>query len=133
MWRAMRWIGGWVALSWALSGCGTAVEISSRPPGAEVIMDRQVVLGRTPILLKEQAWLWTSHTLTLRKEGYVTEVVELEASSVPSSLIICLCLWPLWPLSLQGSYGVPVVIEMERGLSSELPVVVGDAVSFSAD
>jgi hypothetical protein len=107
---------GWVVLS----GCGTSTKLSSRPHGAEVIMDGERLLGRTPLLLQEQAWLWTDHTLTFRKEGYLTEQVTLEANANAANVIVCLCLWPLWPLSLQGVYQDRVVVNLEPSHSAAL-------------
>lgn len=108
-----------LGLGWmVLSGCGTSTKLSSRPHGAEVIMDGDRLLGRTPILLQEQAWLWTDHTLTFRKEGYLTEQVTLEGEASAANVIVCLCLWPLWPLSLQGVYQDRVVIDMEPAASA---------------
>jgi hypothetical protein len=115
-------------------GCGTSVMITSRPSKAEVVMDKKKVLGRTPILLKEQAWLWTSHTLTFRKRGYLTEQRRLEASFFAPNLIICMCMWPLWPMVMQANYPNSIVVHLKEAASASLePTDQGAVMRFQAD
>ena len=99
------------------SGCVSTLPIYSRPPGAEVVMDETKELGPTPILLKEQVWVWTSHSLTFTKEGYKPETVEVSASARPVSLALCsvgVCfMWMLWPVALLGRYRGELIVRLE--------------------
>lgn len=100
-----------------LTACTTQLPIYSRPDGATVIMDEDRELGQTPLLLEEQAWVWTKHTLTFVREGYEPRTVEVAAKVRPVNLALCFvggCLmWPLWPLALLGEYRDELVVRLE--------------------
>lgn len=123
-----------VALVAGCVGCGSSVKLTSRPHSAEVIMDGERVVGQTPILLKEQTWIWTKHTLTFRKQGYVSQQRTLEASGGAANVIVCLCLWPLWPIALQGNYPESIVVELVPARQAALDTSgEGVGIAFSAD
>lgn len=131
--RRARLIAAMTLAVWGV-GCGSSVKLTSRPHSAEVIMDGERVVGETPILLKEQTWIWTKHTLTFRKAGYVSEQRTLEASGGAANVIVCLCLWPLWPLALQGNYPESIVVELVPARQAALKAPgEGVGIAFSAD
>lgn len=87
------------ALVW--SGCVSNTMITSSPTGAHVTMDKTKRIGQTPILLQEQAWVWTKHELRFSHEGYRAEVIEVSARARPEMLflscfgVVTCCYWPL--------------------------------------
>ena len=95
-------------------GCSTTAQIHSEPQGARVIIDGDEAVGRTPIEIEELAWVWTSHEVLVRKEGYVPKTVALEASFDPTYLAVCVCtLTLLWPLVLVGEYNESIVVQLQ--------------------
>jgi len=111
-----------VGVMLASSGCASQVLITSRPPGAEVIIDEEYILGETPLVLKEQVW-WVqkpgkkpTHTLTFKLEGYQTETRRLDATPRIvniATLGVCLpFIWFMWPIGLLGQYPEDVVVQL---------------------
>ena len=102
------------------AGCTTQTMILSKPEGAKVMMDDTRLLGQTPILLKEQAWVWTKHRLEFTLEGYQPERLEIEGSvrwgNVLATLYGCVtCL--VWPLALLGQLPPEVIAVMRPDYS----------------
>ena len=87
------------------SGCVSNTMITSSPSGAHVTLDKTKRIGQTPILLREQAWVWTKHELRFSHEGYRAEVIEVSARARPE-MIFLTCFGSVtccyWPLALLG-------------------------------
>ena len=94
----------WVTLI-TMSGCVSNTMITSTPTGAHVTLDKTKRIGQTPILLQEQAWVWTKHELRFSHEGYRAEVIEVGARMRPE-MIFLTCFGSVtccyWPLALLG-------------------------------
>jgi len=100
------------------TGCATSTPIYTRPAGADVTLEDGRELGQTPIILREQTWIWTKHTLTFTKSGYKPETIQLKASAEPVNLALCFVgscvMWMLWPIALLGNYRVEeIVVRLE--------------------
>ncbi|MEM1347155.1 MAG: PEGA domain-containing protein [Myxococcota bacterium] len=117
--RAMAVLGVSAALTSA--GCASQLLITSRPTGAEVIIDDEYILGETPIVLKEQAWWVTkpgrpNHTLTFKLDGYETATREVQARPrIANFVTLGVCfpfLWFMWPIGLLGRYPEDVIVEL---------------------
>ena len=106
----MSWGAGAMAVVFGMhGGCATTrTAIVSQPRGASVELDDRGEVGRTPMVLKEETWAWTEHTVVLKKEGYATKVVEHQAQMSMTNFVICsagcLVTWMVWPLGLAGAY-----------------------------
>ena len=86
------------------TACSSSMGLYSRPAGATVIMDGNKHLGQTPLLIKENAWVWTSHTYTLKKKGYRTKTILVSSSARPANMVaMCLTCGLLWPIALAGA------------------------------
>jgi|MDSZ01.3.fsa_nt_gb hypothetical protein len=105
------------------SACTTTLPIYSRPEGAEVVMDEKRALGQTPIVVKEQAWVWTSHTFTFTKEGYRPETIKVRARPKIPNVAFCLlgfCIsWIVWPVGFSGEYKREIVVNLEREFDAD--------------
>jgi len=115
-----------IALSAMMLGqtaCTTSLPLYSRPEGAEVVMDDKRALGQTPILLKEQAWVWTSHTFTFTKAGYRPETIKVRARPRIPNIAFCLlgiCIsWLVWPAGFVGGYKREIVVNLQREFDEE--------------
>lgn len=100
------------------TGCATTTPVYTRPAGADVTLEDGRELGQTPIILREQTWIWTKHTLTFTKTGYKPETIELKASAEPVNLALCFVgscvMWMLWPVALLGNYKAEeIVVRLE--------------------
>lgn len=110
------------------AACSTSLPIFSRPEGAEVVMSHPTrtnttprALGQTPLLLQEQAWLWTRHTLTITKRGYRPETIEIKPEpKLVNTFGCCLMGCIGWPLVLMSEYEGEVVVNLEP-LYKEMP------------
>lgn len=75
--------------------------ITSNPTGAKVILDQNKHLGRTPILLQEHPWVWTTHRLSFTHQGYRPATLKVEARARPELIgltcfgTVTCCLWPM--------------------------------------
>lgn len=84
--------------------CSSNMGLYSRPSGATVMMDGNKRLGQTPILIKENAWVWTNHTFTFKKKGYRTKTIMVGSSARPANMVaMCLTCGLLWPIALAGT------------------------------
>lgn len=91
-----------------LPACATRTPIYTRPDSANVVTEDGRELGKTPILLVDRPWAWTSHTLTFTREGYEPATLELDASINPAGVAACgigaCMIWMFWPICLFGNY-----------------------------
>lgn len=96
------------------SACTSTMGIYSRPAGADVVMDRDKTLGKTPILLKEQTWIWTRHQFTFTKAGYESQTIKVSAKARPANMVLAVCTTSccLWPVALLGQLPDTIVATM---------------------
>ena len=89
-------------------GCAKRVYMKSDPSGATVTLDDGRVLGTTPLLLKEDVWVWTGHEVTFTKEGYAPRTLKLNAKARPGNVAACgigsCVMWMVWPICIIGEY-----------------------------
>ncbi|GEM_PF-5555306 len=111
------------AMTLGSTACTTTLPLYSRPEGAEVVMDEKRALGQTPILVKEQAWVWTSHTFTFTKDGYRPETIKVRARPRIPNVAFCLlgfCIsWLVWPVGFAGEYKREIVVNLEREFDAD--------------
>ena len=96
----------------------TKTLVLSRPHAATVTSGGRV-LGKTPLELEEQAWVWSSRELILRKKGHLPARVELTSSArwVNIGVLSAGCifgLWTLWPLALLGDRPLEVMVPLKK-------------------
>lgn len=98
----------------ATSACTSSMAIYSRPSGAKVVMDKTKPLGQTPILLREQTWIWTRHTFTFTQEGYAPQTIKVSAKARPANMVLAVCGTSccLWPIALLGQLPRDIVAQM---------------------
>ena len=97
------------------SGCYSTTEIYSKPARADVVIDQTKSLGKTPIHLEEQVWLWTSHSLTVQKDGYHSQTIKISSEGMNFAyLAVCICtLGTVIPLMFVSSYPEQYVVELK--------------------
>jgi hypothetical protein len=98
-----------LALGATSTGCVSETAIYTRPAGAEVVLlERGRVLGKTPILLRDQVWVFTEHELEFTKPGYLPTRITLEPTARPLNIVFCaicsVATWPVWPMALLGDF-----------------------------
>lgn len=74
-------------------GCASSTQITTQPPGAQVTVDG-MRLGKSPtVYTNSQVWLWTKHSVSVKKKGYQPLAGSLDAQIRPVNLIcgILLC------------------------------------------
>lgn len=90
------------------SGCSKRTYIKTTPVGAEATLDDGRELGTTPILLEEDIWVWTTHTITFTKQGYKPTELTLKGKAQAANIAVCAIgacmLWMGWPLCVAGKY-----------------------------
>jgi hypothetical protein len=90
------------------SGCSKRTYIKTTPEGAEATLDDGRELGTTPILLEEDIWVWTRHTITFTKPGYKPTELTLNGKAQAANIAVCAIgaciLWMGWPLCVAGKY-----------------------------
>lgn len=99
-----------------LPACTSNMAIYSRPEGAQVTMDKTKPLGKTPILLKEHAWVWTRHDFTFDKEGYRTKIVKVSTKARPANMVLAVCgsACCLWSVGMLGKLPNDIVVTLEE-------------------
>ena len=116
------------------TGCYSKTNIYSKPSGATVLVENRRLLGKTPIELEEQVWLWTNHMLTVKADGYETQSVQLRNTGINwGNAVICLCsLGVLLPVALTSGYPEQVVVELTPKAAAETKKAfeAGTAISF---
>lgn len=108
-------------LLWSCTACGgttTRTLIITRPHAAEVTTKGRV-LGKSPIELTEQAWVWSSRELVIRKKGYLPAKVTLDSSArwVNIGVLGAGCIfgfWAAWPLALLGDRPTEIVVRLRK-------------------
>ena len=98
-----------LSLGAGATGCVSETAIYTRPAGAEVVLLEQGrVLGKTPILLRDQVWVFTHHELEFTKPGYLPAKVRLDPTARPLNIAFCaicsVATWPVWPMALLGDF-----------------------------
>ncbi len=102
-------------------GCGTTQTktlIISRPHAAQVTTQGRA-LGKTPLELTEQTWVWSSRELILRKKGHLPARVTLASSPrwVNIGVISAGCVfgfWMVWPMALLSDRPTEVVVSLKK-------------------
>lgn len=95
------------------TGCVHKTRIASNPEGAHVVLNDKRTIGETPIDVQNQAWLWTTWQLSLEKEGYHVEFVEVKSKALPVNILACVCtLGILFPVGLAARMPESVDVEM---------------------
>ncbi len=102
-------VGALLLLCASSTGCVSETAIYTRPAGAEVVLlDRGRVLGKTPILLRDQVWVFTEHELEFTKPGYLPRRIKLDPTARPLNIAFCaicsVATWPVWPMALLGDF-----------------------------
>ena len=96
-------------LSAGATGCVSETAIYTRPAGADVVLlERGRVLGKTPILLRDQVWVFTDHELEFTKPGYLPAKLRIRPAARPLNIAFCavcaVAAWPVWPMALLGDF-----------------------------
>lgn len=106
-----------LALAFAMFsiGCTSTTTIYTKPTGAVAKIDGKRTLGRTPIELEEDVWLWTNHMIEVSMEGYGTQNVQIRSDGLNIAyLAVCVCtLGLLLPIMFVSSYPNQYVIELK--------------------
>lgn len=98
-----------------LSGCASSTLIESRPAGATVVLEGDLMVGETPVRVRDLPGARTRRTYEFSKEGYHPRVIELAGKTHSRHLLACLCsMGMLWPLMLFSEYPSGILIELER-------------------
>ncbi len=106
------------------AGCVSETAIYTRPGGADVVLlNRGRALGKTPILLRDQLWVFTRHDLEFTKKGYLPAQISLEPNARPLNITFCaicsVATWPVWPMVLLADFERPkYVVTMQPNPSS---------------
>lgn len=116
------------------TGCFSKTNIYSKPGNARVVLNHKKSLGRTPVELKEQVWLWTRHSITVAKAGYESQTIQISSDGVNFAYIaVCVCtLGILLPIAFASSYPKQYIVELEPATpeADDAPVEETASVSF---
>ncbi len=117
------------------TGCYSTTNIYSKPGNARVTLDHKRSLGRTPVELEEQVWLWTRHAITVDKEGYEAQTIQISSDGLNFAYVaVCVCtLGVMLPIMFASSYPKQYIVELEPETpeSDDVPVEEDPAVSFA--
>ena len=96
------------------SGCFSKTHIYSRPAGASVTIDGTHPVGKTPIELDEQVWVWTKHNVTVAADGFAPQTIQIRSTGINYGYaVVCVCtLGLLFPLAMVSEYPDQYVVNL---------------------
>lgn len=92
----------------------TTTRIYTRPGGADLVMDNEYALGKSPVELSEPVWIWTNHSIRVSKPGFKTRTIEIKNTGINAGgAIACVCTAGiLLPLFFRSSYLPQYLVEL---------------------
>lgn len=99
-----------------------------------MVIDNTHSLGRTPVELEEQVWLWTSHSITVRQDGYQPQTIQIRNTGINFGYVAaCVCtLGLMLPIAFASEYPKQYVVDLAPSTpeASNEAVREGATVSF---
>lgn len=124
-----------VAVVLLSSSCYSTTRVYSNPSGATVVLDETKNLGTTPLEVEDQVWLWTKHSVTVQKDGYESQTIELKNEGLNLGyLALCVCtLGLLLPIMFASEFPTQYVVQLSAATpqSGSEPLDEQATVTFS--